>query len=58
MILSLKRKPEEWHLIIREAVDIRKGIKSKAFHSIDERIIHSIEFSKYVIKHCNEWVTT
>lgn len=51
---GLLNLPEEWHAIIKEAMDIRSGIKSTLFHSDEERIHSTIAFSKYIIEHCNE----
>jgi hypothetical protein len=50
---GLLNVPEEWHIIIKEAIHIRKGVKSKAFNSDEERINATIAFSKYLINFCN-----
>ncbi|HLG27848.1 MAG TPA: aminoglycoside adenylyltransferase domain-containing protein [Paenisporosarcina sp.] len=51
---SLLHLPIEWHPIINEAINIRKGEKEKIFTSDKERIETTIRFSKYIIHYCNE----
>lgn len=43
----------EWHPIIKEAINIRKGEKENIFTSEKERIDATIRFSKYIIHYCN-----
>lgn len=50
---GLLHVPEEWHLIIKEAINIRKGVKKGLFTSNQERTDSAIAFSKYIIKYCN-----
>ncbi len=51
---ALQHLPMEWHPIIKEAITIRKGEKTKIFSSDNERIITAIRFSKYIIHYCNQ----
>ncbi len=44
---------EEWHQIIQEAIDNRKGVESERFSSDRERIDAVLKFSKYMIDYCN-----
>ncbi|WP_318614621.1 aminoglycoside adenylyltransferase domain-containing protein [Sporosarcina sp. YIM B06819] len=45
--------PEEWHPIIQEAIDIRKGAVRNRFSSDRERMDKALKFSKYMIDYCN-----
>lgn len=51
---ALLHLPVEWHPIIKEAMNIRKGEKEMIFTSDKERIKMAIRFSKYIIHYCNE----
>ncbi|MBC5638796.1 DUF4111 domain-containing protein [Ornithinibacillus sp. BX22] len=53
---GLTQIPYEWHSIIEEAMNIRKGIKASIFRSDWERIDKTIRFSKYLITHCNKMI--
>lgn len=50
---GLTQLPDEWHNIIEEAMNIRKGIKANIFSSDLERVDTTIRFSKYLIRYCN-----
>jgi len=50
---GLTHIPVEWHDIIREAVNIRKGVKERIFSSEIERMDRTLRFSKFLIKYCN-----
>lgn len=50
---ALLHMPMEWHPIIKEAINIRKGMKIKIFTSDEERINMALQFSKYIIQYCN-----
>lgn len=50
---GLQHIPEEWHEIIKEAMNIRNKAITKAFDSNQERINSVIGFSKYLIRICN-----
>ncbi|WP_233434987.1 aminoglycoside adenylyltransferase domain-containing protein [Mesobacillus jeotgali] len=50
---GLKQLPVEWHEIIQEAMNIRKGVKAEIFSSELERLESTIRFSKYIINHSN-----
>ncbi|MBO0586917.1 aminoglycoside adenylyltransferase domain-containing protein [Sporosarcina sp. E16_8] len=50
---ALLHMPEEWHQIIREAINVRKGVKTEIFISDEERIDMALRFSKYIIRYCN-----
>lgn len=50
---GLTHIPKEWHSIIEEAMNIRKGIKGHIFRSDFERIDKALRFSKYLIILCN-----
>lgn len=50
---ALLHMPMEWHPIIKEAINIRKGVKIKIFTSDEERINMTLQFSKYIIQYCN-----
>lgn len=50
---ALLNIPEEWHQIIQEAIDIRKGVDSERFSSDRERIDAVLKFSIYMIDTCN-----
>lgn len=45
--------PKEWHNIIKEAINIRKGVKVDTFTSDEERINTTLGFFKYLISFCN-----
>ncbi|MGB5947551.1 aminoglycoside adenylyltransferase domain-containing protein, partial [Paenisporosarcina sp.] len=49
---ALQHLPLEWHPIIKEAINIRKGEKMNIFTSDKERIDMTIRFSKYIIHYC------
>jgi len=49
--------PDEWHPIIKEAINIRKGEKMNIFTSDKDRIDMTICFSKYIIHYCNQVYT-
>ncbi|WP_226641629.1 aminoglycoside adenylyltransferase domain-containing protein [Mesobacillus subterraneus] len=51
---GLTQLPVEWHTIINEARNIRKGEKDKIFNSERDRLDHALRFSKYLINQCNE----
>jgi hypothetical protein len=51
---ALQHLPLEWHPIIKEAINIRKGEKMNIFTSDKERIDMTIRFSKYIIHYCNQ----
>jgi hypothetical protein len=50
---GLHHLPEEWHSIIKEAMNIRSGLKLSLFNTEHERIHNTIRFLKYLISHCN-----
>jgi hypothetical protein len=50
---ALQNLPEEWHDIINEAMNIRKGLQSEIYTSDKERIVAAINVSKYIIGICN-----
>lgn len=50
---ALQHVPTEWHKVIREAINIRKGARKSLFTSNQERINATLSFSTYIIKHCN-----
>jgi hypothetical protein len=50
---GITQLPMEWHNIIKEAMNIRKGEKEKVFNSERERLENAMRFSKYLINHCN-----
>ena len=50
---ALQNLPMEWHPIIKEAMNIRKGEKEMIFISDKERIDVTIRFSKYIIHYCS-----
>ena len=50
---GLLRLPVEWHNIINEALNVRRGIKVKIFNSEEERINLTLGFSKFLIEYCN-----
>ncbi|MFC7686821.1 aminoglycoside adenylyltransferase domain-containing protein [Ureibacillus sp. GCM10028918] len=50
---GLTQISSEWHNIIQEAINIRKGIKVNIFSSDTERIEQTLSFSKFLITHCN-----
>jgi hypothetical protein len=45
--------PGEWHQIIKEAINVRKGGGMDLFISDEERIDMTLRFSKYIIHYCN-----
>lgn len=45
--------PEEWHPIIQEAIDIRKGLDRDRLTSDRERMDAALKFSRYMIDYCN-----
>ena len=49
---ALMHLTNEWHPIIKEAINIRKGEKMNIFTSDQERIDLMIRFSKYIIHYC------
>lgn len=51
---ALLHLPVEWHPIIKEAINIRKGGREKIFTSDKKRIDTTIRFSKYIIHYCNQ----
>jgi len=50
---ALLHIPEEWHQIIKEALNIRKGVGLELFTSDEQKIDMALRFSKYVISYCN-----
>lgn len=50
---GLTQLPVEWHNIIKEAMNIRNGVKKEIFSSEIERLESTLRFSKFLIKHCN-----
>ncbi|MEK5038372.1 aminoglycoside adenylyltransferase domain-containing protein [Sporosarcina sp. FSL K6-3457] len=50
---ALLHIPAEWHPIIQEAIDIRKGVKRDSFASDEQRMDKTVRFLKYVIGYCN-----
>lgn len=50
---GLQHLPREWHQIIKEAINVRNGVRSKFFTSDEQRIDMALRFSKYVISYCN-----
>jgi Domain of unknown function (DUF4111) len=48
---SLKHLPEEWHPIIQDAINIRKGEEDRNYARKLERIKETIKLSKYLINH-------
>ncbi|WP_342504878.1 aminoglycoside adenylyltransferase domain-containing protein [Sporosarcina sp. FSL K6-2383] len=50
---ALLHMPEEWHPIIKEAIDIRKSVDRERFPSDRERMDATLLFSKYMIDYCN-----
>ncbi|WHX42768.1 DUF4111 domain-containing protein [Mesobacillus sp. AQ2] len=50
---GLTQLPLEWHKIINEAMNIRKGIKTKIFSTELEKLDQTVRFSKFLIKYCN-----
>jgi hypothetical protein len=53
---GLTQFPVEWHNIIKEAMNIRKGVKADIFSSEMERVDSTLRFSKFLINHCNNIV--
>lgn len=50
---ALLHMPVEWHQIIKEAINVRKGVGVEKFTSDQERIDMALRFSKYIISYCN-----
>lgn len=50
---GLLHLPEEWHQIIKEAINVRKGAGIEFFTSDEQRIEMALRFSKYIISYCN-----
>lgn len=50
---ALQHVPAEWHKIIQEAINIRKGVKVNLYASNQERINDALAFSTYIINYCN-----
>lgn len=53
---GLSQIPVEWHDIIIEAMNIRKGVKADIFSTERERLDSTLRFSKFLINHCNNIV--
>ncbi|GAM12248.1 aminoglycoside adenylyltransferase domain-containing protein [Mesobacillus selenatarsenatis] len=53
---GLSHLPVEWHDIIKEAINIRKDVKEVIFSSEMERLDNTLQFSKFLINHCNNIV--
>ncbi|MBT2682315.1 DUF4111 domain-containing protein [Bacillus sp. ISL-37] len=53
---GLEHLPGEWHNIIKEAMNIRKGVKEGIFSSEMERLDTTLRFSRFLINHCNKIV--
>lgn len=53
---ALSVVPEEYHLIIREALRIRNGNKFSLYSSIFKRRTDALKYMKFVIKKCNEQI--
>ncbi|MFT9596304.1 aminoglycoside adenylyltransferase domain-containing protein [Mesobacillus sp.] len=53
---GLTKLPVEWHNIIKESMNIRKGVKTECFSSEMERLDRTLRFSKFLINHCNNIV--
>jgi hypothetical protein len=51
---GLQHLQDEWHNIIREAMNIRDGLRVSLFNSEEERIKLTLEFAKYLISNCND----
>lgn len=51
---GLQHLHDEWHNIIREAMNIRNGLKGSLFNSEEERIKHTLGFAKYLISICHD----
>ncbi|ALC90746.1 hypothetical protein AM500_13830 [Bacillus sp. FJAT-18017] len=52
-VYGLKEVPVEWHDIIKEAMNLRMGIKAEIFKTEMERMAQTIRFSKFLIRYCN-----
>ncbi len=50
---ALLHLPEEWHGIINEAINLRKGVRAEIFSSEKQRIDTALRFLKYIIRYCN-----
>lgn len=46
--------PARWHRLIREAINVRQGVKSSLYRSRTWRAVHAVRFVKYIIRSCNE----
>lgn len=53
---GLSSLSKQWHPLIQEAVNIRKGINDRIMSSDIERLENTIRFSQYLIEHCNRLV--
>ncbi|MDL4839963.1 aminoglycoside adenylyltransferase domain-containing protein [Aquibacillus rhizosphaerae] len=53
---GLLHMPVEWHSIIEEAINIRKGVNKRSFVSEMERVETTLRFSKYLIRRCNNLI--
>jgi hypothetical protein len=53
---ALTNLPVEWHNVIKEAMNLRNGIKTDIFGSERERLDRTLRFSKFLIDHCNNIV--
>ncbi|MCU9614837.1 DUF4111 domain-containing protein [Caldibacillus lycopersici] len=50
---GLQHLPQEWHPIIKEAMDIREGKQARDNRSFRERILSLLTFANYLINYCN-----
>jgi len=50
---ALQHMPEEWHQIIKEAINVRNGVGMDLLISNEQRIDMALRFSKYIINYCN-----
>ena len=50
---GLLHLPEKWHSIIKEAMNIRKGLNGRYFKSEEERVKCLLRFMRYMIEYCN-----
>ncbi|WP_203247712.1 aminoglycoside adenylyltransferase domain-containing protein [Sporosarcina beigongshangi] len=50
---AMMHMPAEWHPVIQEAIDIRKGLDGERFVSDRERIDEALKFSKFLIDYCD-----
>ncbi|SES25543.1 protein of unknown function [Gracilibacillus ureilyticus] len=51
---GLQQLPAEWHLVIKEAIRIRKGSRKAIFNSDRERVEQTINLAKYIMIECNK----